>query len=264
MKTNLLFLNLFILSTMISYSQITVDSPLDLYSPRAYVIPVHTQSNQLHISAGYASSSDHGGIDFNLSYSLLNRFAVFVSATYNPFEFSYLGKESILRTRYHYKYDNLSSAFGIGYYKSGIKGIVNVVDAQLGFGYSSHNRYSYALYEGFFDKQREYDYSKIFLQLSATKVFEHFDLSLALRTTYANFGNFIEYEVGGNESFETQDIDSQLYFEPMIGGSYKYRGFKLNLQVGGFRKKYSETNGDVESTVTEGVIFSRAALQYSF
>jgi hypothetical protein len=258
MKKALVTISFIVLCNVFAFAQVA------LYAPRALVIQVHTEANQFYASGGYAHTLDHGGVDVNLSYSFARSFAVFGSATYNPFEFSYKGEESFLKPQYHYNYNNLSTAFGVEYFKSGLNGLISVVEAQLGFGYSSHDKLSYAMHEGFLDKKTEYDYTKIFLQLSATKIFEDFDISLALRTTHVNYGYFKEYELNGSEVFEDNGLESKFFFEPSISGSYKIKGIKLNLQMGGYAHKSTTANENFEETTTESVLFSRIAVQYSF
>jgi hypothetical protein len=238
-------------------------SQATLYTPRALIIPFHTDTKQIHISGGFASSVDHGSVDVNVSYSFTKKFAFFASTTFNPFSYSYMGEESIIRPRYHYKYNNLTTSFGVEYFKSGLDGFLDIFETQMGLGYSNIDRLSFAVHEGFLDKKREYDYKNMFCQLSATKTINKFDVSMALRTTYVMFNTFKEYEINGDELVENSKIPSQFYFEPSIGCSYRIKGIKLNLQVGGFVKNYSSTTDQLSSTTNEKVLFSRIAVQYN-
>ena len=258
MKKNFLVISLMLFSGYIAVAQAT------LYSPRALIIPLHTTSKQLHVSAGFATSTDHGSMDFNLSYSLTNSIAAFVSAAFNPFTFKHEGDGDFFDPSYHYNYNNFSTSFGAEYYKSGLDGFINVVEAQLGGSFSTQNRLSFAINDALYDVRKEQNYSSVFAQISAAKAFEKFDVSLALRVNHVNYGSFREYEVNGVELYENSQYPSTFFFEPAIGGSYVIKSVKLNLQVGGFVKKFESEEVGFESTTKESVLFSRLSVQYNF
>jgi hypothetical protein len=257
MKRIILVISFFAFYNFFAFSQAT------LYTPRALVIPSHSESKQIHLSGGFASSVDHGALDINVSYSFTKNFAFFAGTAYNPFTFKYMGEESFLSPRYHYKYNNLSTSFGVEYFKSCLNGFLDIFESQLGIGYSTFDRLSLAVHEVSLDKKMEYDYYNMFYQLSATKTIKKFDISIALRTTYVIFNKFKEYVINGDVLDENSKIPSQIYFEPSIGCSYSIKGIKLNLQIGGFVKNYNSSTDQINSISSEKVLFSRIAVQYN-
>lgn len=68
----LLFSSLLLINNKVAFSQ------REYYTPKALIIPVHTQSEQLHLSLGRG-----GGYDANLSYALTKHLAVFTTAALN-------------------------------------------------------------------------------------------------------------------------------------------------------------------------------------
>ncbi|HPE19354.1 MAG TPA: hypothetical protein PLM76_11995 [Tenuifilaceae bacterium] len=258
MKTRLVVISFFLFSQVYSFAQD------ELYNPRPFVIPVHDSKNQLHLSTGYSFSIDKGGVDANLSYSISSRIAVFGSVTYNPFSFKRNSSGNFFDRSFHYDYNNLCTTFGAEYFKTWPSSFVNILEAQLGFGYSKYDRLSYATIDGLFDERTEYNYSRTFFQVSASKILQHFELSLALRATFVNFGDYKWYEISGPGYEEDSQIESKFYVEPLLGGSYLIRKIKINLQAGGFMKKYQDISSGFETYSISKTLFLRIAIQYNF
>jgi hypothetical protein len=260
-----------ILSAIITFSSIVMLAQAGYYSPVAQLQPNHSKAKELFLSLGtYTNISiasflgetvQLSGIELNASYSITNRYYLFLSGYANPF--SYKGT-TLLGDKYNIDFNNYIGFVGVGYYKSNLTSFVSSYDFQLGAGSASTDVLRKAESDASLDRQTSGSYNNIFLQSTVSKQLKSFELSLSLRANYVIHNTFSStFSSSGDQEVE-DNIPSKLLFEPAIGGSYTFRGVKLNLQVGGFQTKYKETNQNMTIDARQRVFYSRVALQYTF
>ncbi len=192
------------------------------YTREPMVIPVHTQNNQLHLSAGYG-----GGYGLAASYALTSRIAFFSYAAINQKSsrsFSIIGKGA--KT----KRDNYSMTGGVGF-------LVNPtnpnfkVEVLAGGGTFKVKNDKYSMDD--LDAITYAEYWKVFGQLNLIRVKEQAEFGGAVRVPYNQYKNFyydeVFYAPDGNRRYE--NIWS-INIEPVGSYTVKYRNVKLNIQAG--------------------------------
>jgi hypothetical protein len=102
---------------------VTTLSRKAIYIPKALLIPLHDQQQQVHTSVGVG-----GGYDVNLSYAFTNHLAVFVTGTLNKGTKKRIG---LFGDRYNIVKDDYALKYGLGYFKS-IKSFFNILETYAG------------------------------------------------------------------------------------------------------------------------------------
>jgi hypothetical protein len=241
------------------------------YSPVAQLQPNHTNAKEFFLSLGtypnisiasfLGESVQFSGIELNASYSLSKNYYLFLSGYANPF--NYQGT-TLLGDKYNIECNDYIGFGGVGYYKSNLNGFISSYDFQLGAGRASKDVLRKAQTNSSLDRTTTGSYNNFFIQSTASKQLKSFELNVSLRANYVIYNTFTStFASTGNQDIES-NIPSKILVEPAIGGSYTFRGVKLNLQVGGFTTKYKETNQNMTIDAKQSVIYSRLAVQYTF
>jgi len=100
----------------------------EYYTPKALLIPLHDQKNQLHISIGRG-----GGYDLNLSYSFTDKFALFQTAS---FDNGLKKRTSIMGDMYHVKRNDYVLKGGLGYFHKPESSWFSTIETYFGAGFS--------------------------------------------------------------------------------------------------------------------------------
>lgn len=195
------------------------------YIPSTFIIPVHTQANELHISAGVSY-----GYSLNASYSLSNRLALF--ATGGLANGTYTG-QSVYGTSFRSKKDNYSVAGGIGYLFSPTTTPGNVFELFVGGGkYESDNyQYTHRYRDG--GTETYASYWSMFGQFNAITKTGKVELGAALRLAYNNYSDlkYAHKLIAPYAIYSVNDLWS-LNAEPVLSISYMIKKVKLNAQGG--------------------------------
>jgi hypothetical protein len=195
----------------------------DYYIPKPVLIPLHSQKQQLHSSVGLG-----GGIDVNLSYSLLDHIAVFATSSINK------GKRrttSLFGDKISkYKNDN-AFTIGGGYFRKKRKRI-----HELYFGYGNYNVKNYEYFSDAIDlgiQHTEAGYSNIFGQFNIGTIIGKNAFTYSTRMSYSFYNKFLFYETtdltlsSGRYSHVTS-----FNIDPAIDFLIKTNALFINLQGG--------------------------------
>jgi hypothetical protein len=231
------------------------------YFATTTLTPIHTQANQIELSIGtfpkvdfLSSNFGFGGVDFSASYSLTNSISTFVWLYADPF--THKGNK-LLGGKYHYKNNNLLGSIGVGYFKPNVFGFISHINAHLGVGFANATTTSFHETDSDFDYRNTFGYTNYFGQFSATKEIKQIEITLALRSTYVDFGNNKTTDLNTNTSVSDANIPSLLFFEPSVGLGYKFYRYKVFFQVGGWRKKQTQSNENMEIQSTKTAYYNR-------
>lgn len=244
----------------------------DYYTPKALLIPLHDQKNQLHVSLGRG-----GGYDLNLCYSLTEHFAVFSTAN---LDYTVHRRVTILGSRFNILKDDHVVKAGIGYFSKIDKPLASVIEAYLGVGTSKIDNYWYfkGYTDGEFTKAR---YRSFFGQFNAGKKMRLGEIALGIRVAYSKYSDFVYYSDHPNTYYITYryvDLEG-VSVDPVVSYScYIWKGLKLNAQAGVAIPLYSPPASFITThTTNDGVtvlvheespglssLIGRLSVQYNF
>lgn len=227
---------------------------------------MHTQKQELNSSVGFG-----GGIDINLSYSILDNIALFATSSFNKED-----KRSISLFG-----DNISKhkndkafTFGGGYFKKKRK---HIYELYFGYGHYRVNNYEYfseAIDLGV--RHTDADYSNIFGQFNIGNIIGKNAFTFSTRISYNFYHNFLFYETT-DLTFSSNKYSNLRGFnvDPTIDFLIKINPVILNLQ-GGFsiplskarvvqydlENTYNPIRSPFETSEVLVAFFGRIALQY--
>ena len=174
-----IFLFYSILIVFSLFGSASIFAQKEYYIPKALIIPIHDQKNQLHISAGRG-----GGYDLNLSYTVTNHLALFTAGTYDRGTKKRL---MLLGGHNNIKKDDRVLKAGLGlFYKCGPHGIL---ETYAGAGYYSVKNYWY------FDIEYPGDgtwanFWNVFSQINISAEGAKHEWTAALRLSYNKYTKF--------------------------------------------------------------------------
>lgn len=222
-----------------SYSQI--DSK-DYYTPKAMPTPLHNQSHQLHISAGYGL-----GYDINISYSLPYNWFLFSTGTRI---FGTKSRTAILGSHYHITKDDYVVSGGLGY--SLLRKENYIFESLFGLGKNSvNNNWSFDILNC--TTYTNANYKNLFLQFNFTRQINALNFGISSRISYSFYDNMEfftrDYSMSISSNYENYQIVnmSVLSIEPSLFVGFKIYEIIINCQAG-FPLPVS--NREVELTTT--------------
>lgn len=214
------FLILFFDSTML-WAQ------TDFYIPKSLIIPVHTQQQQLHISAGLG-----GGYDVNLSYAFTKHLAIFTAGT--------LKKGTDKRTsfwgdRFNIEKDDYALKGGLGYFKATNKRVFDLIELYAGAGRYKVDNYRYYRKNSELDNDvTKANFWNIFWQFNAVHKIRKHEITAALRLAYSKYTDLQFWSTHPNSSHIRSRFENLwgITAEPAASYSYIFNKLKFNVQAG--------------------------------
>ncbi|WP_207436220.1 hypothetical protein [Sabulibacter ruber] len=196
------------------------------FVPEPLVMPVHSQGNQLHLSAGVG-----GGVGLVTSYAITNHLAVYISGTRNPWTSSHT---SLLGGRYKVDHNDYAIAGGVGY-------LINpeserwVVEVYGGAARHSVDNLHYSVSLSYEDPGTKTDasYWSFNGQVNLNKRTKRLELGGGIRMTYNAYDKFQfqDYAASTDTRLLYKDLWS-INAEPVGNLSIVMGRFKINGQAG--------------------------------
>lgn len=210
---------------LFAHSGLILPAQSGFYIPKALLTPVHTQSQELHVSLGLG-----GGYDANLSYAFAPHMALF--CTGNLRKGTSQGR-SLWGDRTTTHKNNYVWSAGIGYFTDTKASMVNTFESYLGFGRSKVDNFWY------FTGERELGsdmtqarYWTVFWQLNAVYKQPRQEATAALRVSYSKYPDFVYWDNDNNQSHHRYKGFWGMTADPVISYSYLFKQFKCNVQAG--------------------------------
>lgn len=239
----------------------------EFYIPKALLIPLHSQKQQLNVSLGYG-----GGVDLNCSYSFTNHFAGFITgnlnlATYKRSTIGFGDEYKIVKNDYN-------ATLGIGYFN---KGEVAFIETYLGAGINRVNNHW-----SFIDNSDGAEYTKahywnVFSQVNIGRKGKEIEYGVAGRLSYSKYSNMKFYDTHPNMSDVTRRYEELkiLSLEPALFFGFEIKKIVIDTQIGLVLPlntgKFNQINSFANQSVTnemkdvrEFSLFGRVSLRYYF
>ena len=265
----------FILIILLLFISQASFSQKDFYTPKALVIPVHTNKQELHVSLGIG-----GGYDANLSYALSKHFAIFTTGTINTGSHK---RTSFWGDGYRIDKNDHALTGGIGYFSTTNHKLVNVVESYAGYGsYKIDNYWYFNGEKGVSGYKTQARYWNVFWQFQGTHKIKSHEFTGALRLAYNKYYSFQYKDVNRQEHVKTT-LDNLWGFtiDPAISYSYLIKSLKFNIQLGGSTSlngpvtldemHYRKENDQIIATENPGITkigiagaMGRLSIQYNF
>jgi hypothetical protein len=161
---------------------------------------------------------------------LINHLALFSTGTFHQGTV----RRSSLFSRYNIKKNDYALKAGLGYFTK-TSMIFNIIETYIGVGLYNVDNYWYFVkdtpLEGVESTQAKF--WNIFWQLNAAISEERSEFTYALRFAYSHYPHFKFYSTHLNSHYiSNYENVWGLNADPVISYSYKWNGFKLNLQTG--------------------------------
>jgi hypothetical protein len=195
----------------------------EFYTPKSLIIPLHDQKNQLHLSFGRG-----GGYDFNLSYALTNKLALFSAAT---FDNGTKKRISILGDRYDVNRNDYAIKGGLGYFTKTDNPEFPILEALVGTGITKIDNYWH--FKGNINGEAtQARYWSVFGQFNAGKRLSEGEYGLGLRFMYSQYTDFSFYDTYSSSIQSRYKNLRGLTVDPVISAGYTLYGVNINAQVG--------------------------------
>lgn len=240
------------------------------YIPGTFIIPVHTQANELHVSTGVSY-----GYSLNTSYTVSSRLALFASG--GLAKGTYTG-QSLLGGTFRNRKDNYSVAGGMGYLFSPTTTTGNVFEIFAGAGKYKAATYQYTHKYRNSGKETSAGYWSMFGQFNVITKTEKAEVGAAVRVAYSKYNDlrYASLDTSPYPLYSVKDLWS-INAEPVVSISYLIHKVKLNAQAGvslplisGNNTAYridpytQEEKEDPGTKVGVGSLIGSLNLQYNF
>jgi hypothetical protein len=199
----------------------------EYYIPKALIIPVHKNSQELHVSLGKG-----GGTDLNISYALTKHLALFTTANVNK---GVSLRRSFFGGWHRIRKNDYAFKGGIGYFASVDGKLIHQIESYAGYGkHKVHNNRFFKDEPEVYGFETNAAFYNIFWQIQATHKTGRCELTAALRLAYSKY-SYLEYlNKHPNDMTGTVSIEEMWgrTIDPAIGFSYIMNNWRCNLQLG--------------------------------
>ncbi|MCJ8166828.1 hypothetical protein MKJ04_18430 [Pontibacter sp. E15-1] len=200
------------------------------FTPPALAMPLHTQKNQLHASAGVGRGSD-----LALSYAFSNHMAVFATGIRNS---GRARRMTLLGGMLgggptFYEQDDWAYTGGIGYFWKPGTNSPRLFETYIGAGRFFVGNYRHAGKRGgYFSSRTKTNYSSLFWQFSNSRKMNKFEIAYGARLSYSNYDDLYFENDGGMYKPTVAKGLWGINIDPVASCSYLWHDFKLNGQAG--------------------------------